>query len=67
MDDLPIDFQRGDRVTFREAPFSRFDAVVVDIEGETKTVHLAIPIFGRETPVQLLYEEAGRFLVRAEQ
>ena len=52
MNERPIDFSVGDRVTIREGVFSRFDATVIETDTTTRVVHLSISIFGRETPIR---------------
>ncbi|MDF3413272.1 hypothetical protein HKX54_02295 [Sulfitobacter sp. M57] len=45
----------GDTVSVTAGPFVDFDGLVIDVEGEGARV--AINLFGRETPVALLFDE----------
>ena len=50
-------FQVGDIVRIRSGTFEGFEAVVVEIEPVLEKAVVEIEIFGRGTPVELLFTE----------
>src|SRR5437867_8092965 len=50
-------FQGGDRVRILEGPFKNFPGVVEQFVAEEGRVRVAVPVFGRVTPVDLRWYE----------
>ncbi|MFA7672224.1 MAG: transcription termination/antitermination protein NusG [Clostridia bacterium] len=52
-----IDFNPGDNIRVIEGPFENFVGVINEVYKEKRKVKVHISIFGRETPVELDYEQ----------
>jgi transcriptional antiterminator NusG len=52
-----IDFNPGDNIRVIEGPFENFVGVINEVYKEKRKVRVHISIFGRETPVELDYEQ----------
>ena len=54
---ISIDYQVGDSVKVVEGPLESFIGVVEEISMEKKKVRVCISMFGRETPVELEFDQ----------
>lgn len=52
-----IDFELKDAVTVKEGPFADFVGTIEEIEAEKEKVKVHINMFGRETPVELDFDQ----------
>ena len=54
------DFQVGESVTVMEGPFATLPATVSEINGDTQKLKVLVSIFGRETPVELSFNQVAK-------
>lgn len=54
------DFVIGESVTVMEGPFETLPATVSEINGDTQKLKVLVSIFGRETPVELSFEQVAK-------
>lgn len=54
---MKIPFQKGETVKIIDGPFVNFFAEVSEINEEKRSVKLAVKIFGRETPLEMKFEQ----------
>ena len=54
---VEVAYKVGDQVTVTDGPFSTMAAVVSDVEPTTQKLTVLVPIFGRETPVELGFDQ----------
>ncbi|MDJ0465176.1 transcription termination/antitermination protein NusG [Streptomyces sp. H27-C3] len=52
-----LDFEVGDSVTVTDGPFATLQATINEINADSKKVKGLVEIFGRETPVELSFEQ----------
>jgi len=52
-----LDFEVGDSVTVTDGPFATLQATVNEINADSKKVKGLVEIFGRETPVELSFDQ----------
>ena len=52
-----IDFNIGDNIRVIEGPFENFVGVIKEVDKDKRKVKVHISIFGRETPVELDYDQ----------
>ena len=57
---LAVPFVVGERVKVMDGPFKTFAGTVREIFDEKKKVNVVVSIFGRETPVELLYTQVEK-------
>lgn len=57
---VEISYAIGDQVTVTEGPFATMPAVVSDIEPTTQKLTVLVSIFGRDTPVELGFDQVER-------
>ena len=50
----------GDQVTVTDGPFATMSAVVSDVEPTTQKLTVLVSIFGRDTPVELGFEQVEK-------
>jgi transcriptional antiterminator NusG len=50
----------GDEVNVLSGPFEEFNGVVEQINSDKKTVKVLISMFGRETPVELDFDQVEK-------
>ena len=50
----------GQSVKVTNGPLSDFDGTVVEVSPETGKVKVTVSIFGRETPVELSFDQLAR-------
>jgi transcriptional antiterminator NusG len=55
------DWEVGETVRVTEGPFADFNGVIEDINLDQSKVRVLVDIFGRETPVELNFEQIQKF------
>lgn len=58
---LEVSYKVGDQVTVTDGPFTSMSAVVSDVEPATQKLTVFVSIFGRDTPVELGFDQVQRF------
>jgi len=48
-----LSFEKGESVRITDGPFTNFNGVVDDVNGDRNTLKVMVTIFGRSTPVEL--------------
>ena len=54
------EFEVGESVTVMDGPFATLPATVNEINGDTQKLKVLVSIFGRETPVELSFEQVTK-------
>ena len=57
---VDVEFEVGESVTVMEGPFETLDATVSEINVETQKLKVLVSIFGRETPVELSFNQVAK-------
>ncbi len=57
---MEVSYAVGDQVTVTAGPFTTMSAVVSDVEPTTPTLTVLVSIFGRDTPVELGFEQVEK-------
>lgn len=55
-----VDFEVGESVTVMEGPFETMPATISEIIPETQKLKVLVSIFGRETPVELSFNQVAK-------
>ncbi|MBW3085707.1 Transcription termination/antitermination protein NusG [Austwickia sp. TVS 96-490-7B] len=55
-----VDFEIGESVTVMEGPFETMPATISEIIPETSKLKVLVSIFGRETPVELSFNQVAK-------
>jgi transcription termination/antitermination protein NusG len=55
-----VDFEIGQSVTVNEGPFATLPATVNEINPDTQKLKVLVSIFGRETPVELSFDQVSK-------
>jgi len=55
--DIVVDFEVGDRVKVTDGPLEGFIGTVDEIEAEKGTLRVIVSMFGRDTPVDLDFDQ----------
>lgn len=55
-----VDFEVGESVTVMEGPFETMPATISEIIPETSKLKVLVSIFGRETPVELAFNQVAK-------
>ena len=50
---MTIDLQAGDLVKITDGPFKDYDGKIAEVNEEQGSVKVLVPIFGRDTAVEL--------------
>jgi transcriptional antiterminator NusG len=57
-----VEFLVGESVTVTDGPFATMPATVAEINSESRKLQVLVSIFGRETPVELGFDQVSRDL-----
>jgi len=57
-----IDFEKGEMVRINEGPFANFTGVVEEYDLDHGKLKLNVSIFGRNTPVEILYSQVEKII-----
>jgi transcriptional antiterminator NusG len=55
-----VDFEVGESVTVMDGPFATLPATVNEINAESQKLKVLVSIFGRETPVELSFNQVSK-------
>jgi len=55
-----VDFEVGESVTVMEGPFETLPATISEISPDTQKLKVLVSIFGRETPVELSFNQVSK-------
>lgn len=55
-----VDFEVGESVTVMEGPFETLPATISEINADTQKLQVLVSIFGRETPVELAFNQVAK-------
>lgn len=55
-----VDFEIGESVTVMEGPFETLAATISEINPDTQKLKVLVSIFGRETPVELSFNQVAK-------
>ncbi|MDE9365180.1 transcription termination/antitermination protein NusG [Luteipulveratus sp. YIM 133132] len=55
-----VDFEVGESVTVMEGPFETLPATISEISPDTQKLKVLVSIFGRETPVELAFNQVAK-------
>lgn len=59
-DETIVDFEVGESVTVMEGPFETLAATISEINTDTQKLKVLVSIFGRETPVELSFNQVAK-------
>ena len=59
---VEVSYAVGDQVTVTEGPFATMAAVVSDVEPTTQKLTVLVSIFGRDTPVELGFDQVEKIV-----
>ncbi|WP_425270238.1 transcription termination/antitermination protein NusG [Flexivirga meconopsidis] len=57
---VDVDFSVGESVTVMEGPFETLPATISEINTDTQKLKVLVSIFGRETPVELAFNQVAK-------
>ena len=57
---VDIDFQVGESITVIDGPFATLPGTISEISVESQKLHVLVSIFGRETPVELSFNQVQK-------
>ena len=57
---IEVDFTVGESVTVIDGPFATLPATISEINAESQKLHVLVSIFGRETPVELSFNQVQK-------
>ena len=57
---IEIDFQVGEAITVIDGPFATLPGTISEISVESQKLHVLVSIFGRETPVELSFNQVSK-------
>jgi len=55
-----VEFEVGESVTVMDGPFATLPATVNEINPDTQKLKVLVSIFGRETPVELSFDQVTK-------
>ena len=55
-----VEFEAGESVTVMDGPFATLPATVNEINPDTQKLKVLVSIFGRETPVELSFDQVAK-------
>ena len=57
---LAVEYEVGESVTVMDGPFATLPATVNEINPDTQKLKVLVSIFGRETPVELSFDQVSK-------
>jgi transcription termination/antitermination protein NusG len=57
---IAVDFEVGESVTVTDGPFDTLPATISEINAEAQKLKVLVSIFGRETPVELSFNQVAK-------
>ncbi|WP_407318986.1 transcription termination/antitermination protein NusG [Isoptericola halotolerans] len=57
---IEVDFEVGESVTVTDGPFDTLPATISEINAEAQKLKVLVTIFGRETPVELSFNQVAK-------
>jgi transcription termination/antitermination protein NusG len=57
---IVVEYEPGDSVTVMDGPFATLPATVNEINPDTQKLKVLVSIFGRETPVELSFDQVAK-------
>jgi len=57
---MAVEFEVGESVTVMDGPFATLPATVSEINPDTQKLKVLVSIFGRETPVELSFDQVSK-------
>ncbi len=57
---IEVDFEVGESVTVMDGPFATLPATISEVNAEQQKVKVLVSIFGRETPVELAFNQVAK-------
>jgi transcription termination/antitermination protein NusG len=57
---IEVDFEVGESVTVMDGPFATLPASISEVNGEQQKLKVLVSIFGRETPVELTFNQVAK-------
>jgi transcriptional antiterminator NusG len=55
-----VDFEVGEAITVIDGPFATLPGTISEISVESQKLHVLVSIFGRETPVELSFNQVTK-------
>lgn len=56
-----VTWEEGETITINEGPFTSFNGTVKNVNYDKQLLTVSVMIFGRETPVELLFTQVGKY------
>lgn len=57
---IEVDFEVGESITVIDGPFATLPGTISEIAAESQKLHVLVSIFGRETPVELAFNQVQK-------
>jgi transcriptional antiterminator NusG len=57
---IEVDFEVGESVTVMDGPFATLPASISEVNAEQQKLKVLVSIFGRETPVELTFNQVAK-------
>ena len=57
---ITVDFEVGEAITVIDGPFATLPGTISEISVESQKLHVLVSIFGRETPVELSFNQVSK-------
>ena len=57
---VEVDFEVGESVTVMDGPFATLPATINEVNAEQQKLKVLVSIFGRETPVELTFNQVSK-------
>lgn len=57
---IEVDFEVGESITVIDGPFATLPGTISEINPESQKLHVLVSIFGRETPVELSFNQVQK-------
>jgi transcriptional antiterminator NusG len=57
---IEVDFEVGESVTVMDGPFATLPATISEVNAEQQKLKVLVSIFGRETPVELTFNQVSK-------